>query len=284
MKKILKTIATALLVILTTSCASACERNDKPEDTFRYGTLDKGVTFNSKIIGQDMRFTIYLPEGYEESTKTYPVLYLLHGMDFNGDNEQGDLAWSAAGNMKTTTDNIINSKEVGDLVVVMPCAFNSFYVNGYERGMKYEDYFFRELVPYIESNYKVATDRNSRAIAGLSMGGFGTTYYGFKYYDKFCLAYSMSGAVEGLDATVKPRDIISDELAAGVTVQQFPEYIMECGSYDPLVLEANKSFDAFLASIGVEHGYILRDGTHDWVFWTSCYPKVLKSLGKYFKP
>lgn len=266
-------------------CLASCKGGETPEKTYRYGKLLEGQTLSSAILGQEMRYTIYLPEGYDKSADNYPVLYLLHGMDFSGDNEQGDLAWSASGNAKNSTDAAINAGNVGDLIVVMPCGFNSFYVNGYERGMKFEDYIFRELIPYIEKTYRCRTSRSDRAIAGLSMGGYGATYNGFKHYDKFCLAYSMSGAVTGNGTVETPAHLIDGLLAAGTGISSFPKYIMECGGQDQLVYNSNVSFDQYLSSKGIPHDYIIRDGVHDWTFWTVCYPKVLKALGaEFFKP
>jgi S-formylglutathione hydrolase FrmB len=282
----MKRIELALITLaFCLASLTSCKGGETPEDQYRYGKLLTGQTMTSTILGTEMRYTIYLPEGYASSGKSYPVLYLLHGMDFNGDNEQGDLAWSSAGNAKNSTDAAINAKDVGDLIVVMPCGFNSFYINGYERGMRFEDYIFQELIPYIEKTYRCKTSRNDRAIAGLSMGGYGATYQGFKHYDKFCLSYSMSGAVEGNGAIETPSQVIDSLLAAEVSKSSFPAYTMECGLQDQLVYSSNVAFDDYLTSKGISHDYITRDGSHTWEFWSVCYPKVLKALGKdFFKP
>lgn len=93
--------------------------------------IDLGQTVKSSILGKEVRYTIYLPAGYDDSRKEYPVLYLLHGYDFNGGNEKGDLAWVSSGSMVQSTDSAIKHGKVGELVVVMPCGFNAFYVNGF---------------------------------------------------------------------------------------------------------------------------------------------------------
>ncbi|MFB0973606.1 MAG: alpha/beta hydrolase-fold protein, partial [Bacteroidales bacterium] len=86
-----------------------------------------------------------------------------------------------------------------------------------------------------EKTYRCKTSRSDRAIAGLSMGGYGATYNGFKHCDKFCLSYSMSGAVTGNGTVETPAHLIDGLLAAGTSISSFPKYIMECGGQDQLV-------------------------------------------------
>ncbi len=268
------------------SCtASSGEEPHKTPDTPE-SRAELGRTVKSSILGREVRYTVYLPAGYETSGKTYPVLYLLHGYDFTGTNEKGDLAWVSAGSMVRTTDSAITNRTVEDVIVVMPCGFNAFYVNGYQDGMRYEDFFFDELIPYVESNYRVRTDRGSRAIAGLSMGGYGTTLYAFSRPDLFCMAYSMSGAVSGNGYVKTPQSVIQAALDKGTLPDAYPYYIMEVGTEDPIpgLYDANVKFDRYLTSEGIEHKYIERPGVHDWAFWSECYRKCLIELGNYFKP
>lgn len=246
--------------------------------------IDLGQTVKSSILGKEVRYTIYLPAGYDDSRKEYPVLYLLHGYDFNGGNEKGDLAWVSSGSMVQSTDSAIKDGKVGELVVVMPCGFNAFYVNGFQDGMKYEDFFFDELIPHIEANYKVRPGRASRAIAGLSMGGYGTTLYAFKHPEMFCMAYSMSGAVAGNGNVTTPQSVIESSMANGAKSDGFPYYIMEVGIQDqiPGLYKANVDFDKYLTSKNIAHEYLEREGGHDWAFWTECYKKCLVALGNYY--
>lgn len=267
------------------ACTSVSAGNDEnKEQTNAKSRVDLGQTVKSSILGKDVRYTIYLPAGYDDSKKDYPVLYLLHGYDFNGGNEKGDLGWVSAGSMVQSTDSAIKNGSVSELVVVMPCGFNAFYVNGFQDGMKYEDFFFNELIPHIESNYKVKTGRDSRAIAGLSMGGYGTTLYAFKHPEKFCFAYSMSGAVAGNGSVQTPQSVIETAMNQGAKAESFPYYIMEVGTEDqiPGLYNANVDFDKYLTSKGISHKYIERGGGHDWTFWTECYKKCLIALGGYY--
>lgn len=268
------------------ACTSVSAGNDEnKEQANAKSRVDLGQIVKSSILGKDVRYTIYLPVGYDDSKKDYPVLYLLHGYDFNGGNEKGDLAWMSAGSMVQSTDSAIKDGKVGEFVVVMPCGFNAFYVNGFQDGMKYEDFFFNELIPYIESNYKVKSGRDSRAIAGLSMGGYGTTLYAFKHPEKFCFAYSMSGAVSGNGSVQTPQAVIEAAVNQGAKADSFPYYIMEVGTEDqiPGLYKANVDFDKYLTNKGIAHEYVERKGGHDWAFWTECYKKCLAALGGYYK-
>ena len=283
----MKTIYRLMAVLaLLSSCgkAPAQEGQEQEETVNKKSKVEMGKTIRSEILGRSVRYTIYLPAGYEESQEDYPVLYLLHGYDFTGDNEKGDLAWMSSGSMVQSTDSALKNGSLSDLIVVMPSGFNAFYVNGYLNGMRYEDFFFEELIPYIEANYKVRADRGSRAIAGLSMGGYGTTLYAFKHPDTFCMAYSMSGAVSGNGYVQTPRSVIEKALTEGAKPESFPYYIMEVGTGDQIqgLYNANVEFDKYLSDKDIDHKYIERSGGHDWTFWTECYKKCLVALGDYF--
>ena len=283
MKTLYKLIAVLALVI---SCEKAPAQNGQQTDEKAdKSKVEMGKTIQSGILGRSVRYTIYLPAGYSESQEDYPVLYLLHGYDFNGDNEKGDLAWMSAGSMVQSTDAALKKGSLSDLIVVMPCGFNAFYVNGYQNGMRYEDFFFDEFIPYIESHYKVRTDRGSRAIAGLSMGGYGTTLYAFKHPDTFCMAYSFSGAVSGNGYVQTPKSVIEKAIMDGAEPGSFPYYIMEVGTNDQIqgLYSANVEFDKYLTGKDIDHKYIERSGGHDWTFWTECYKNCLVALGDYFK-
>lgn len=267
-----------------TSCSPASGKDPEEHKSEDKSTVELGNIIKSSILGREVRYTVYLPAGYKDSKTSYPVLYLLHGYDFNGGNEKGDLAWVSAGSLVSTTDAAIKKGSVSEMIVIMPCGFNAFYINGFQDGMRYEDFFFNELIPHIESSYKVKTDRDSRAIAGLSMGGYGTTLYAFSHPELFCFAYSMSGAVAGNGYIKTPESVITESISKGTSADAFPYYIMEVGTEDPIpgLYDANVKFDKFLTSQGIEHKYIERHGVHDWAFWTECYRKCLIDLGKYF--
>ena len=236
------------------------------------GMVYRDLTIDSQILGMQMKYSVYLPEGYNGQT-TLPVLYMLHGY---GDDQD---SWLDKGNLAAMTSAAIDGGEVGKMVVVTPDAMQTFYCNGVQYGMAYEDYFFQELIPAVEGLLNVGKDKSKRAIGGLSMGGYGTLYYAVQHYDMFCCAYAMSPAcyVEGLPNLFELYPNAPDKAA-------LPELTMEVGTEDATVYEACPYLAAYITGSGITNfEYIERPGVHDWKFWKECYPKFMKKLGKYFK-
>lgn len=246
--------------------------------------ISKDVTFTTTYLGGDKgKYTIYLPYDYEEAAqagKKYPVLYLLHGM-WSHNNE-----WHEKGKVQETTDNAVRGGLLSDMIVVMPNAYDSFYVDGYMQGINYESFFWNDLKPHIEKTYPISTERELTAIAGLSMGGFGCTYYAFTHPEEFFLCYEMSGAVEGMGTQLVPslKMIFEREGYTSEDFESLPTYIMDCGTEDSMCLYANINTHYYLESVGYPHEYILRSGAHDWVFWEASYVTLINRLCQYWKP
>ena len=235
------------------------------------GSVVRDMTIDSQILGTQMKYSVYLPEGWDGQT-TLPVLYMLHGY---GDDQN---SWLDKGNLAALTSAAITSGEVGKMVVVTPDAMQTFYCNGYQNGMAYEDYFFQELVPTIEGMFNVGKDKSMRAIGGLSMGGFGTLYYAVQHRDMFCCAYAMSPAcyIDGLPNLF--------ELYPAAPAAELPDLTMEVGTEDETVYAMCPWLAGTIQPLGLANfEYIERAGVHDWAFWKGCYPKFMTKLGKYFK-
>lgn len=263
-------VITGLLFIL-----AGCKEEDDVKSILTDNvSLLTDRTINSTVLNQAMKYNIILPNDYYINTERYyPVLYLFHGMYGNNND------WANSGNAKQAVQDAIKDGVVAPLIVVMPDAFNTFYVDGYENGLKYETYFWDEFMPYIEETYRIKGTRESRVIAGLSMGGFGASYYAFTYPDQFIYCYSMSGAVEGVGSALTPS--ISSLIAGYDSFDGLPDYTMDCGTSDPLVYTSNQSVHESLNTLGFEHEYITREGAHDWVFWTKALEMALERIGKY---
>ena len=231
------------------------------------GTVIRNCTVSSTAMKRDMKYSIYLPKDYG-SGESFPVLYLLHGY---GDENN---AWLDKGNLakiaKTYEDN--GGKQ---MIVVCPDALTTFYFDSYQT--KYKTYFFEELVPAIENAYRVKTDKYSRAVAGLSMGGYGTLYYGLGEPDKFCYAYACSAAC---DMGVGYPSLY--DLAKTADPAKLPGITLEMGTED-WVTGNGAEFHQALTAAGIKHEYIARTGVHDWNFWQECLPKVLKRCGESYR-
>jgi S-formylglutathione hydrolase FrmB len=143
------------------------------------------VDFNSESVGRKMKYNIVLPARYEETKERYPVLYLLHGFSSNY------TAWARLG--------VPEYARAYDLIVVMPDAGNSWYVNWAKsedsQKNNWEDAIIKDLIGHVDANYRTIAKREGRAINGLSMGGYGGLVLGLKHPDKFCSVGSHSGAI-----------------------------------------------------------------------------------------
>ena len=177
------------LLTLLAACIAACAATAQSRiETF---------TFRSALLGAEKTCSVYLPAGYDDSGRSYPVLYLLHGASgYHGD-------WAEKGNMRQIADEAIAAGTALPMIVVMPDASGEgpkrtgkhmgyFDVPGWE----YERFFFEEFMPAVEKRYRIASDKAHRAVAGLSMGGGGTAVYALRHPELFSSACSMSGLLD----------------------------------------------------------------------------------------
>src|ERR1700712_1356978 len=155
------------------------------------GKVYDDLSLPSKILKGDRKYAIYLPPDYETSGRSYPVLYLLHGA---GDDQTG---WVQFGEVLNITDKAIKDGTATSMIIVMPDANTGRrgYFNDIKGDWNYEDFFFKELIPFIEKKYRAKTDKRSRAISGLSMGGGGTFIYALHHPELFSSACPLSAAV-----------------------------------------------------------------------------------------
>lgn len=217
----------------------------------------------STNMGMNMTYSVWLPGGYDPE-KTYPFLYLLHGYEY-GDQSHLDRYWVQKGNAQIIARDYVKGGGV-PMVIVMPNGQSSFYSG------KYEPYFEEELMAEVEKVYKC---NGKRAIAGLSMGGFGTLLHALKYPSKFTYAYAMSPAVTG-----EMTDYVDAQADKGV----FPAFTIEVGLQDTVVDNAAaEKLSDYLKENHISCEWVARDGVHDWVFWQACLPKALKNIGESFK-
>src|SRR6202167_1447111 len=146
-------------------------------------------TAPSKILGHPVAYCVILPSDYDANkTSDYPALYFLHGL---GGNEQ--LLLNSGGlNM---IQDLRDQKRIGEFLIVAPDAGRSFYINSRDGKVRYEDFFIREFIPYIESHYRVRAERQYRGIGGVSMGGYGSLRFALRYPPLFCSVSAHSAAL-----------------------------------------------------------------------------------------
>ena len=232
------------------------------------GTELRDQTIKSTVLGRTMKYSVYLPKGYDKS-KEYPVLYMLHGAD--GSNND----WLNGGKINVNASNAASEGTAPEMIVICPdCGGNNFYCDNYGgNDIKYMTYFFTEFLPTVENLYAVKKDRASRAIGGLSMGGFGSLYYGLLHPEMFSYVYACSPATY-IDGAPNLYDLLSK-----ADVSKLPGITIEIGTED-FLYESAGSFKQALDAKKVPNEYITRAGTHDWPFWAACTPKIMKKLGE----
>jgi enterochelin esterase-like enzyme len=169
--------------------------------------------FASAALGRNVQFTVYLPDGYKDGGQRFPVSYLLHGA--GGDEKE----WVEKGSAAQTLDGLMKRGLMRPTVAIMP-TFGpaSWWTDG--ASEKAETAFLRELIPYVESKYKVATERSARSIGGLSMGGYGSLNLALKHPEMFCAAAVISPAI---------YDPLPPETSAS---RRTPQFVRD-GKFDP---------------------------------------------------
>ena len=152
------------------------------------GTVYDNQKMNSEILQMERKYAIYLPPDYVSSQRSYPVLYLLHGA---GDDQTG---WVQFGEVLHIADKAIEEGRATPMIIIMPDASNGKrgYFNDPENEWRYEDFFFEELMPYVEETYRIKGEKRYRAVAGLSMGGGGSFMYALHHPELFSSACPLS--------------------------------------------------------------------------------------------
>lgn len=271
---------------------------------FSQGILKESLSLKSQVLGKDVEYSIYLPPDYESSSRRYPVLYLLHGYS---DDETG---WTQFGEVKAIADRQLSKDEMTSMIIVMPDAGISWYINSYDGKVLYEDFFVRELIPFVDGNYRTRTDRQYRAVAGLSMGGHGTLIMAMKHPDLFSSAAPLSaavwtdaeitgmpdenwsrgiGLVYGKDLKGKDRLGPHFQKNSGIGLVNSLNaddlkkirYYIDCGDKDFLI-KGNMALHAAMIDKKIPHEFRVREGVHDWTYWRTALPEVFRFISAGF--
>lgn len=271
-----------------------------------FSVVRDSETMSSDILKGERHYAIYLPPGYHTSQRSYPVLYLLHG---GGDDQTG---WVQFGEVQRIADMGIKDGSATPMVIVMPDANTGRrgYFNDIRGDWNYEDYFFQELIPFIEKTYRVKSDKRYRAVAGLSMGGGGSFMYALHHPELFSSACPLSASVGPLNLEDakrrynRPRrnepeselEPVSDEQveayykqhSAVQLVQDMPaedlksvRWFIDCGD-DDFLYEGNSLVHIAMRKREIPHEYRVRDGGHRWSYWRASLPKVLSFASESF--
>ncbi|MCP9493993.1 MAG: esterase family protein [Pyrinomonadaceae bacterium MAG19_C2-C3] len=300
-----------LIILATLSQATYAQRPapaSSPSRTAQTATAQsrvRRIDFKSQLVGKTLPYNVILPADYDApagKSKRYPVLYLLHGLTGNFTN------WAAK-------SNLANHAARHKFIIVTPEGENSWYTDSpVVETEKYESYIVRELIPDVETRFRTLKTRNSRFIAGLSMGGYGALKFGMKYPDMFAVAASMSGALmaprwtgtaltAGRDGGNNPFSItlrrsiaqafgeannpardandlfkIARELPAARRAA-LPFLYLDCGTEDSLI-GVNRELAILLTEQKIPHEYRELPGRHDWKYWDAQVQEVLRLMEK----
>ena len=221
--------------------------------------------YHSKSLQTERRLHVYTPPDYEQSSARYPVVYLLHGA--GGD----DSVWVGLGHMNLILDNLIAQGRIAPLVVVMPFGYASRPTplnpsaamslekqrEGFERDL------IQDVIPFIQTKYRVERGREERAIAGLSMGGGQALAIGLKHPDLFSRIAGFSSGLQQGNFEGTYGALIADSKRIN---DQFRLIWIGCGTDDRL-FAANREFSELLTKRGVKHTFRSSDGAHTWQVW-----------------
>jgi putative tributyrin esterase len=269
-------------------------RKDKARP--RYET----VQFESRLVGAALPYNVVLPSDYNRGPskhRRYPVVYLLHGLK------------GSANDWVSERAHLADYAAQYPFIVVVPEGHDAWYTDSATvPNEKYESYLIQELIPDVERRFRTIPSREGRAVAGLSMGGYGSLKFGLKYPDEFALAASMSGALAApswpLDATtpdwVKPslaraygpvgtatrrdNDIfrIVRELPPE-RVARLPYFYLDCGTEDFLISNS-RDFSALLIEKKIPHEFRELPGTHSWPYWDRQVQEILRLAAQKLSP
>lgn len=245
------------------------------------------VSIYSNAMRKAYKCVVIQPDKAEGSAVTYPVVYLLHGH---------------SGNYKDWVTKAPNVKSLVDqykLIVVCPDGgFNSWYMDSpVDTASKFETYVSKEIPEYIDSHYPTIKNKKARAITGLSMGGHGGLFLGFRHQDVFGACGSMSG---GVDLRPFPRNWqLSQKLGDTIAYENnwkiysvinvidnysnpALDIIVDCGTED-FFFDVNKALHQKMLKLNIKHDFIIRPGRHDWPYWSNAVKYQLLFFRDYFE-
>lgn len=243
--------------------------------------------FTSKSLGRVVHYKIILPANYPHESRRYPVLYLLHGL------QGGFSDWESR-------TNLGHYAEKYKMIIAMPDAGDSWYVNSATNPQdRYEDFIVEDFIPEIESNWRVLRAAHRRAIAGLSMGGYGAMKFALKHPGLFAMAGSISGAMDAPGELATERPDFAAKLsevfgAAGsgtradndiyALAQQAKTidsvyFYVDCGNGD-WALPSNREFAKTLSERKFRYEYHETPGIHSWQYWDLRLRNLLDAVAK----
>jgi putative tributyrin esterase len=278
--------AILFILVLLLNSAVALSQGGAPVPAFEAArnTHAKECVFHSPSLHRDMHYLILLPRDYSNGHR-FPVLYLLHGL------------YGAYKNWDTRT-HLESAAAQLSFLIVTPDADDSWYTNSATKPEdRFEDYIVKDLVSEVDSKYRTIREKRARAIAGLSMGGYGAVKLALKYPELFAFAGSLSGA---FNATQDLDDLKPEFRAKLLEVfgnpgsrtrkendvflllkssRDYPYFYVACGTSD-FFLDTNRAITAQLAKQQILYEYHETPGGHTWEYWDSELTPLLQAVAR----
>ena len=259
----------------------------------------RSVAFESRLVGQRLPYNVVLPPAYDDAAnarRRYPVLYLLHGLG------------GSANDWISQRTHLADYAARYPVIIVSPEGKDGWYTDGVAADEKFESYFIEELMPDVQKRFRTVESREGRAVAGLSMGGYGALKFGLKYPERFVFVASMSGALGAASwvtempvaSFIKPsitrvfgapdsavrasndiykivRELPKDRVAS------LPYFYLDCGTEDPFFANS-RDFAALLLEKKIPHEYRELPGTHGWAYWDRQVQEILRIAAQRLAP
>jgi S-formylglutathione hydrolase FrmB len=253
--------------------------------TSSFAAIVDTVEIRSAAMNKTNKCVVITPGKSKKGKETYPTVYLLHGHGGNYSN------W-----LRRVPQLEAYADEFNVILVCPDGEFSSWYFDSpVDSSMRYETYISKEVPAYIDAHYPTIKDRKARAITGLSMGGHGGLFLGFRHADFFGACGSMSGAliIEYItksfqvekrlgDTTNKQRYI---DYSIMKEMERYPKdsiaIIIDCGTED-FVIEMSRLAHKKMLSLRIPHDYIERPGRHNWQYWGTAVQYQLLFFRNYF--
>lgn len=278
-------------------------QNSGHTEYYSRGKVIEDLSMKSNLTKRTINYAIYLPPGYDHSDRRYPVVYLLHGYSDN------ETAWIQFGEVNATADRAIANREIPPMIIVMPDAGVSWYINNFDGSDPFEDIMIEEFIPYIDQTYLTRNGREYRAVSGLSMGGYGSLILALKHPDTFSSCAAFSAAVFTDNEIIAMSDerynlFFKRIYGADINGNRLTEYwqkhsvinlmltlpekqIKKVRYYidngdDDFLFEGNAMLHIAMRKRNIPHQFRVRDGAHNWTYWRTNIIEGLKFIGEGF--
>lgn len=262
---------------------------------------------NSRILNQEVKYSVILPENYYREKNAYPVVYMLHGL---GDDET---AWLEFGRISQYYDAGINAGAVTPMIFILPQGYRTYYVNDFQGTFMYQDMFIKELVPFIDSAYRTIPDSRHRGLTGYSMGGFGALLLHLQHPDIFGSTVPLSisirtdgqymteyapewneqwgrlfGAV-GIEGPARITEYYKENnpfyIIPKIPASKYNEFriYIDNGDKEQTLCRSNEELHILMQNTGFPHEFRVRRGGHSFEYWCSALPNALHFLSDAFE-